>query len=107
MWKVTYFNKKVFEEIKALPNTLKSKYLAITDTMTTYGPDLGLPHTKTLKEGLFEIRVKGKEGIARAFFCTKVGKEIVILHSFIKKTQQTPKKELDIARERIKEVKNG
>jgi phage-related protein len=48
--------------------------------------------------------VKGKEGIARVFFCTKIGKKIIMLHSFIKKSQKTPKKEIEIARKRKKEV---
>lgn len=58
-------------------------------------------------EGLFEIRARGVEGIGRAFFCTLVGRRIVILPSFIKKTQKTPKKELEIARERMREVKSN
>lgn len=55
--------------------------------------------------GLFELRCKGAEGIGRAFYCTMVGREIVILHSFIKKTQETPERELKTARKRLKEVK--
>jgi phage-related protein len=54
--------------------------------------------------GLFEVRAKGKEGIGRSLFCTLKGKEIVILHSFIKKTQTTPKRELEKARKRKKEL---
>jgi len=54
--------------------------------------------------GLFELRPRGREGIARVFYCMKVGKRIIVLHSFIKKRQETPKRELDIARRRQKEV---
>ncbi len=64
----------------------------------------GLPHTKPLEKGLFELRVKGKEGIARVFFCTKIGKKIIMLHSFIKKSQKTPKKEIKTAKSRMKEI---
>jgi len=53
---------------------------------------------------LFELRVKGKEGIARIFYCTRIGKRIVMLHVFIKKTQKIPKKELKVATQRMKEV---
>lgn len=63
-----------------------------------FGPALGLPYTKAIGEGLFEIRAKGKEGIGRSFFCTVKGKKIVILHSFIKKSQKTPKRELATTR---------
>jgi phage-related protein len=55
-------------------------------------------------QGLLEIRAKGKEGIGRAFFCTIVENEIVILHAFVKKTDKTPKNELAVARQRKKEV---
>ena len=71
-----------------------------------YGPNLGMPFTRSLGKGLFEIRVRGKEGIGRAFFCTIVGNEIIILHAFVKKSQKIPKKELGIAHQRLKEVRN-
>ena len=54
---------------------------------------------------LFELRIKGIEGIARVFFCTMVKQEIVMLHSFIKKTQKTPERELKVAKLRMKELK--
>ena len=75
--------------------------------MVEHGANLGLPYTKAMGGGLFEIRAKGQEGIGRAFFCTLVGQRIVILHSFIKKTDKTPKRELDIAKQRMKEIKHG
>ena len=75
--------------------------------MLEFGSNLGMPHTKSIDNGLFELRVKGKEGIARVFYCTKVGKRIVILHVFVKKTQKTPKKELKLAIHRMKEVVNN
>jgi len=55
----------------------------------------------------YEIRAKGVEGIGRSFFCTTKDKEIVILRSFFKKTQKIPLKEIEIARKRLKEYKNG
>lgn len=72
--------------------------------MLEFGSNLGLPHTKAVDTGLFELRVKSKEGIARVFFCTKVGKKIIMLHSYVKKSQKTPKKEFKIARSRMSEV---
>lgn len=75
--------------------------------MLQFGANLGLPHTKAIESGLFELRVKSKEGIARVFFCTKIGKKIVMLHSFIKKSQKTPKKEINIAKSRMKEVQEN
>lgn len=72
--------------------------------MLEFGSNLGMPHTKFLEDGLIELRVKGKEGIARIFYCTLIEKRIIMLHSFIKKSNKTPKKEIQIARGRMKEV---
>lgn len=55
----------------------------------------------------FELRLKGAEGIARIFYCTLIGKRIVMLHSFVKKTSKTPPKERRIAEARMKEIKNA
>jgi phage-related protein len=108
MWNITYYNRVVFKKIMALPKSLRAGFLFLTNKMKVVGPDLGMPYTKAMGQGLFEIRVRGQEGIARAFFCTRINKEILILHSFVKKTQETPKKELEIARKRLNEVnKNG
>jgi phage-related protein len=73
--------------------------------MIQYGPHLGLPHTDSFGSGLFELRLKGAEGIARVFFCTLVGREIVMWHSFIKKSQKTPDRELRLAKLRMRELK--
>ena len=72
--------------------------------MCEFGSNLGMPHTRPIEGGLFELRIKGKEGIARVFFCTKVGKKIIMLHSYVKKSQKIPKKELKIAQTRMSEV---
>ncbi|MDH4084867.1 MAG: type II toxin-antitoxin system RelE/ParE family toxin [Nitrospira sp.] len=56
---------------------------------------------------LFELRLKGVEGIARVFFCALVGKRIVMLHSFVKKSDKTPRREREIAETRMKEVKHA
>jgi phage-related protein len=66
--------------------------------------ELRMPHSRAMGGGLFELRPRGREGIARVFYCMKVGRKIIILHSFIKKTTETPKRELDIARRRQREV---
>ena len=58
-------------------------------------------------DGLFELRLKGAEGIARVFYCTVVGKRIYMLHAFVKKSQKTPKLDLAIATTRMKEVKHA
>ena len=72
--------------------------------MLEFGSNLGMPHTRAMSDGLFELRVKGQEGIGRVFYCTLVGQRIVMLHGFIKKSQKTPPKELRTAKRRLKEV---
>ena len=104
---VEYYSEGVEEEILALPDTLAARYIVLTRRMTAVDANLGLPHTDSLGDGLFELRLKGADGIARVFFCTLVGRRIMMLHSFIKKTQKTPLRELDVARKRMKEVKHA
>ncbi len=88
-----------------LPVTLQARFIGLTDRMMEHGPNLGLPHTNSFGGGLFELRLKGAEGIARVFFCLIVKQQIVMLHSFIKKTQKTLDKELKLAKQRMKEFK--
>jgi phage-related protein len=106
-WSIEYFNQNIEESILNLPDGLLAKYLRYTDLMIELGPNLGMPHTKALKDGLFELRIKSKEGIARVFYCIIIKNRIVMLHVFIKKSQKTPKKELRIEFTRMKEVKNN
>ena len=102
---IVYYSLEVQDDIMTLPATLKARYIGLTNRMLEFGPHLGLPHTDAFGGGLFELRLKGAEGIARVFFCTMVEQEIVMLHSFMKKTQKTPEKELKLAKKRMKEIK--
>lgn len=102
---IRYYSPDVLEQIFNLPTSLQARYIALTQRMIEYGPHLGLPHTDSFGGGLFELRLKGAEGIARVFFCTLVEREIVMLHSFIKKSQKTPDRELKLAKLRMKELK--
>ena len=104
-YSILYYNEQVQEDIMNLPDTLQARYIGLTSRMIEHGPNLGLPHTDSFGSGIFELRLKGVEGIARVFFCMMVEKKIVMLHSFIKKTQKTPDKELKIAKSRMKELK--
>jgi len=105
-WSIEYYNPKLEKEVLKLPDGLLARYFHLTDLMLEFGSNLGMPHTKAIDNGLFELRVKGREGIARVFYCTRVGRRIVMLHVFVKKTQRTPKKELKLAIQRMKEVLN-
>lgn len=84
-----------------------ARFLRYAERMEIYGPDLGMPHTRAMGDGLFELRLKSAEGIARVFYCTLIGRRIVMLHQFIKKSEKTPRKEFEIAKRRMKEVKDA
>jgi phage-related protein len=78
-----------------MPPGFLARYLRYSERMEVYGPDLCMPHTRAMHDGLFELRLKAVEGIMRVFYCTLVGKRIVILHQFTKKTPRTPHRELE------------
>ena len=106
-WTITYYSDSVEEEILIMPAGFLGRYLRYSDRMEIYGPDLGMPHTRAMGEGLFELRLKVAEGVARVFFCMMTGRKIVILHQLIKKSDKTPLKELAIDRLRMKEFKEA
>jgi len=106
-YEIHYYSEAVQLDIAALPATLKARYFQLTDRMEIHGPNLGEPHTKAFGEGLFELRLKGAEGIVRVFYCTRIGRRIVMLHGFVKKSQKTPARELKLARQRQKEIENA
>lgn len=104
LWKIEYYSTTVEYAILRFPAGVLARYLRLTDLMLEFGPNLGMPHTRPMGEGLFELRVKGKEGLGRVFYGTIVNQRIVMLHAFIKKSQKTPKRELEIARRRLRKV---
>lgn len=106
-WSIEYACGDVEQFVLALPPGLRAKYFHLTDLMLEFGANLGMPHTRAMSGGLFELRVKGNEGIARVLYCTLVGRRIVMLHGFIKKSQKAPSKELNIARRRLSEVRRN
>jgi phage-related protein len=106
-YRISYYSTPVEEAILDLPDTLAARYVVLTRRMAALGPNLGDPHTQAFGNGLFELRLKGQEGIARVFFCTLIGRRVVMLHSFIKKTQKIPLREIAIAEKRMNEVKHA
>jgi phage-related protein len=103
-WEIRYFSEDVQDAILEFPAGIQARYIHLTERMVHFGPDLGMPHTRAMGKSLFELRMKGKEGIGRVFFCTLSRRRIVMLHAFIKKSAKTPAKELKVARTRLKEV---
>lgn len=104
---IEYFNERVLTEIEKWPDGILADYARLIELLMEFGPNLKMPHSKALGKGLFELRPKGREGIGRTFYCYLVGQRIIIVHAFIKKTQETPENEMKVARKRVKEVQNG
>lgn len=106
-YEIVYFSDAVQEQVLELPDTLAARYIVLSRRMMAIVPNLGMPHSKAMGDGLFEFRLKGAEGIARVFYCAVVNRRIVMLHSFVKKTERTPRRDLVLATSRMKEVKHA
>ena len=104
-YEIKFFNDAVYKETMNLPSSVLAQLLRVFDLAEIYGANLGRPHSAPLGDGLFEFRAKGKEGIARSIFVCVADRKIVILHSIIKKSPKIPKKDLDLAKKRAKELK--
>ncbi len=94
-------------EIESWPVDIVADYARLVELLIEHGPNLRLPHSRAFGNGLFELRSKGRAGIGRAFYCSLIGKRVIVLHAFIKKTAQTPDRELKLARRRLKKIQDG
>ncbi|WP_338885100.1 type II toxin-antitoxin system RelE/ParE family toxin [Xenorhabdus sp. TH1] len=103
-WNIDFYH-GVMDSILDMPPKIQARMLKLLELMEQHGANLGSPHTKPMGNGLFEVRAKAQEGISRGLFCYLDGSNIYILHAFVKKSQKTPKKDLDLAKSRMKEVK--
>ena len=106
-YSIEYFHSRVREEIESWPSGILADYARIVELPMEFGPQLRMPHSRAMGDGLFELRSRGTEGIGRVSYCVMVQKRIVALHAFMKKTQQTPGRELKLARKRMREVRDG
>lgn len=105
-WTIVFFDSSVETETFALPPKILAKMLHIFELIEMAGAQLGEPYTKPLNDGLFEVRAKAKEGIGSSIYCYQKGQTIIILHTFVKKDQKTPKRDFEIALKRKKEIDN-
>jgi phage-related protein len=104
-WQVEILNDTVRSELNALPLEVYGRLIRIERMISQVGlENLREPYVKHLEGKLWEMRVMGRDGIARAIYVTVIGRRVVILRAFIKKTQQTPRSEIDLAKRRAKEV---
>ena len=106
-WVVELLDNRVREELDVLPADMKARFRRIVELIQDYGFDrVREPHVRHLEGSLWEMRMKGKDGISRAIYVTARGRRVVVVRVFVKKTQKTPRREIDLALERAKEVSN-
>jgi len=104
-WQVEILNETVGAEIGALPADMQARFLRLAERICQMGLEtLGEPHVKHLQGKLWEMRLKGRDGIARALYVTAIGRRVVVVRAFVKKTQTTPRSEIELALRRAKEV---
>ncbi len=104
-WHVEILDRRVEKELDGLADDVRQRFLRIAELIEQHGPAaMHEPYVKHLEGKLWEMRMKGRDGIARAIYVTAKGERVVALHAFVKKTQKTPQRALEIARERAKEV---
>jgi phage-related protein len=90
-----------------LSKDLQARFLHVADLLQEFGPwKVGLPHVRSLENKLWEMRLKGRDGIARAIYFTASKKRIVVVRIFTTKTQRTPRREIELAINRMKAFSN-
>jgi phage-related protein len=105
-WTVEFLNDDVRAALDALPDDIGASFLRISQMIQTLGLErMREPYVKHLEGPLWEMRMKGKDGIARAAYVTATGRRVVVVHVFPKKTQKTPRREIRTALRRAKEVR--
>ncbi len=93
-------------ELKALPADMRARFLHISELLETFGPmKVGMPHIRPLEGKLWEMRMQGRDGIARAVYAAIQGRTLLVLHVFVKKTQATPRTAIETARKRLEAIK--
>ena len=93
-------------ELLALPDDMRGRFLHIADLLEAFGPmKVGMPHIRPLEGKLWEMRMQGRDGIARAVYAAVQGRTLLVLHAFVKKTQTTPRAAIETARKRLEAEK--
>jgi len=104
-WSVEFLDDRVRAALEELPLDIQARFLRIVRLIESAGlPNVFEPYVKHLDGALWEMRMKGKDGIARAVYVTAAGCRVVVVHVFVKKTKKTPRREIETAQRRAKEV---
>ncbi len=100
-WTVT-LHPQAEAELLALPADMQARFLRIAEMLEEFGPQhVGLPHIRPLESKLWEMRMQGRDGIARAVYVAVHGRRLLVLHVFVKKTQTTPRSAIETALKRM------
>jgi len=104
-WTVETLNGVVDAELEALPADMRARFHHISRLIEDFGLDrVREPHVKHLHGPLWEMRLKGRDGISRAIHVTAIRQRVVVVRVFVKKTEKTPRREIDLALARAREV---
>jgi phage-related protein len=104
-WTVETLNDTVDGELADLSEEMQARFARIAQLIEAVGlPNVRGPHVKHIRDSIWEIRLKGTAGIACALYVTVTGQRVVVVRVFAKKTRKTPNTEIEIARERAKEL---
>ena len=104
-WTVVFLNETVQGELDEQPDDIRADFLRVVELITSYGlENMREPYVKHIDGKLWEIRLRGRDGIARALYITAKGRRVVVVRVFAKKTQKTPPDEIRLALKRAKEV---
>ena len=104
-WVVELLDGRVQDELDALPPAMQARFRRVVELVQAYGLEqVHEPHVKHLKGPLWEMRMKGKDGISRAVYVTAKGRRVVVVRIFVKRTQKAPQREIEIALQRAQEV---
>lgn len=105
-WTVSFLNEAVLGELEQQPGDVRASFLRISELIAANGlENMREPYVKPLQGKIWEMRLKGRDGIARALYVTATGRRVVVVRVFTKKTQKTPDHEIKLALRRAKEVK--
>lgn len=105
-WTVETLNETVDKELESLPIDMQARFSRVVELIETFGlTHVGSPHVKHLEGSLWEMRLVGKSGISRALYVTAKQRRVVVVRVFIKKSQKTPRREINLALERAKEIR--
>ncbi len=105
-WSVEFLNDGIRSELESFPKDIIASFLRIARLIQIDGPqNVHEPYVKHLEGPIWEMRMRGKDGIARAAYITASDRRVIVVHVFRKKTQKTPRREIDLALKRAKEIK--